>query len=127
MFPDANHMTNTTAIQPTEIKRLEAEGLSITWSDGRVDMLANSKLRLNCPCAVCLAARGDTSHERPIGSGKPRSALNVIQSSVEEETRLVKIWSLGNYALGMQWADGHNTGIYRFTYLRELAEETAVS
>ena len=29
---------------------------------------------------------------------------------------------VGNYALGLTWADGHNTGIYSFRFLRALGE-----
>ncbi len=27
---------------------------------------------------------------------------------------------MGQYAIQIQWSDGHNTGIYAFRYLREL-------
>jgi len=33
---------------------------------------------------------------------------------------LVKIASVGGYAIQPVWADGHNTGIYSFEYLRRL-------
>jgi DUF971 family protein len=35
---------------------------------------------------------------------------------------LVKIISVGGYAIQPAWADGHNTGIFSFEYLRRLAE-----
>jgi len=28
---------------------------------------------------------------------------------------------VGNYAIGLAWADGHTGGIYSFEYLRDLA------
>lgn len=28
----------------------------------------------------------------------------------------------GNYAIKVTWSDGHNTGLYRWDYLRELGE-----
>ena len=31
---------------------------------------------------------------------------------------------VGGYALQPRWADGHNTGIYSFTYLRRLAQHS---
>jgi DUF971 family protein len=40
---------------------------------------------------------------------------------------------VGNYALRIQWSDGHDTGLYTWKYLRELdellarGEEPAVS
>jgi DUF971 family protein len=45
----------------------------------------------------------------------------VIESTIAEETDLREIWGVGQYALGMRWGDGHDSGIYTFTYLRELA------
>jgi DUF971 family protein len=30
---------------------------------------------------------------------------------------------IGNYAYGIEFSDGHDTGIYTFEYLRELGEE----
>ncbi len=34
---------------------------------------------------------------------------------------LVKVVSVGGYAIQPVWADGHNTGIYSFDYLRRVA------
>jgi DUF971 family protein len=33
---------------------------------------------------------------------------------------LKEIEQVGNYAIGLAWADGHRGGIYSFEYLREL-------
>jgi ATP-binding protein involved in chromosome partitioning len=35
------------------------------------------------------------------------------------------ITSVGNYAIIVNWSDGHNTGIYSYTYLRALGERDA--
>ena len=35
---------------------------------------------------------------------------------------LREIEQVGNYALGLTWGDGHNTGIYSFRFLRGLCE-----
>jgi DUF971 family protein len=37
-----------------------------------------------------------------------------------EELKIDRIWAVGNYALGVAWGDGHNSGIYRFELLRDL-------
>lgn len=104
--------------KPLEIKRLGETGISISWSDGRVQNLTSKALRTNCPCAACLALRGDTSHDAPLSPKK--SLLRIVEASSTEETKLINIWGVGNYALGMQWADGHKTGIYTFEYLANL-------
>ena len=36
------------------------------------------------------------------------------------DPRLEKIEAVGNYAINLGWADGHDTGIYSYAYLREL-------
>jgi DUF971 family protein len=35
-------------------------------------------------------------------------------------TRLRNIEAVGNYAITIEWEDGHHFGIYRWDYLREL-------
>lgn len=110
-------------IQPKLIKRLGTAGLEITWSNGNISTLSSKLLRENCPSAVSLAKRGDPSHEKPLSPKK--SALNVISASAEEELRLEEVWSVGNYAIGLRWGDGHDSGIYTFEYLRSLAQSSA--
>jgi len=41
--------------------------------------------------------------------------------SVPLDIGLTRVWSVGNYALGMAFSDGHDTGIYTFKALRALA------
>jgi DUF971 family protein len=37
----------------------------------------------------------------------------------------LRAWNLiGGYALQPRWADGHDTGLYSFAYLRRLSEMT---
>jgi DUF971 family protein len=36
-----------------------------------------------------------------------------------EQTRLVDVAMVGGYAIAPTWADGHHTGYYTFTMLRE--------
>jgi DUF971 family protein len=49
------------------------------------------------------------------------SLLKIVKSEPkEEQIKIKKIWSIGQYAVGIEWGDKHNTGIYTFEYLREL-------
>jgi DUF971 family protein len=102
-----------------EVKRLEAGGLMVSWSDGSKMELSSLMLRKNCPCAVCAEERGEGGHRKPLGS--PRGLLRVVEHSAEEELRLKKITAVGNYAVRLHWADGHDTGIYTFALLRRLS------
>jgi len=42
-----------------------------------------------------------------------------------DNPRLESINAVGNYAISPRWADGHETGIYTFEYLRTLSEQSA--
>ncbi len=103
---------------PREIKRQGPNGLSISWSDGTTSHLSSERLRKECPCAECKEKRGDTTHAKPL-TGKKRS-LTIVESTVAEETDLKEIWGVGQYALGIRWGDGHDSGIYTFEYLKSL-------
>lgn len=104
---------------PSECKRNGKDGLTIVWSDGQRDEFSSETLRKNCPCAECREKRGDGSHATPLTPKK--SLLNVVESTKEEELALERIWLIGNYALGIAWGDGHDSGIYTFKLLAELS------
>jgi DUF971 family protein len=90
---------------PTAIKAPHgAENLEITWSDGQKSCLPHSILRGYCPCAGCQGHAGPIRF-RPGGNLELRELAPV-----------------GNYALGLTWGDGHNSGIFTYRYLRELAD-----
>jgi len=85
-----------------------AEGaLILRWCDGTGQRLADRDLRLACQCAQC---REEMSGARLLDP-----------ESVPLDTGLTRVWSVGNYALGMAFSDGHDTGIYTFKALRALA------
>lgn len=112
-----------TSISPTpvEIRRNGTSGLTIRWSDNVVSTLSSEALRRNCPCAGCREARGDGTHAKPL-TGKKRS-LAIVEASLDEELKLEKVWGVGQYAIGLEWGDGHSTGIYTYTALRELGTD----
>jgi DUF971 family protein len=100
-------------------------GIRLTFTDTENNEttfeIPSQILRKKCPCASCQQKRGDTSHDRPLTGGS--RLLRVISATSEEECKLEKIWLLGNYAIGMKWADGHDSGIYTFQFLRELSNQ----
>ena len=108
------------ALNPIEIRREPEFGLTIAWSDGNKTRIPKEALRKMCPCASCREARGDESHASPLAP-KKSSLLKVIEHTRDQELELKEIWAIGNYALGIEWGDGHNTGIYTYEYLQSLA------
>ena len=94
---------------PTHIKAPHgARTTEITWGDGRRAQYPNAVLRGLCPCAHCQGHGGTIT----------------MQEGGNAELRDIDM--VGNYALKLEWGDGHNTGLYSFRYLRELMERDDV-
>ncbi len=89
-------------IAPTE----DGARLRIRWSDGHDSEYEPRYLRLRCRCAACV----DEYTGRPLLD--PRG--------VPEDVYPLAIRYVGRYALGFEWSDGHDTGIYPFELLREI-------
>lgn len=121
------------APQPTAIERLTEDGrghrgigLLVTWSDGLRATLESNTLRKACPCATCKELSGDESHSKPLTSSEKKpNLLNIVSATDAESTNLERVWAVGNYAIGMRWQDGHDSGIYSYMYLRALSEQDA--
>lgn len=120
-------MTNCVQLTPRSIKRIKSSsglsgiGLEIEWMDGSRSTLESQKLRQACPCATCMALRGDQTHSSPL---LPKhSSLRVIEADLETEINLVHVRAVGSYGIGLTWGDGHDTGIYTYDSLRSLAED----
>ncbi len=88
----------------------DATGLTIRWAD-RTQTIDPRELRLACSCAAC----------RDEISGK--QLLN--PASVPLDVMPTRIWSVGNYALGIAFSDGHSSGIYPLTMLRRIESAEA--
>ena len=102
---------------PTRIHADRAAGtLEIDWADDHHTVYDAVALRWLCPCAYC---RGE--------AGMP-GWLDSAPSLTPEQTRLVDLHLVGNYAVSPHWADGHRTGYYPFRLLRDRCpceEDTA--
>jgi DUF971 family protein len=94
---------------PARIHADRAAGtLLIEWRDGHTTTYPASTLRWLCPCAYC---RGE--------AGLP-GWLDSAPTLSPDQTRLVDLALVGQYAVAPTWGDGHHTGFYTFTTLREL-------
>ena len=91
--------------------RRDARTLSVLWEDGHKDDFDVRDLRLACRCALCIEEM----------SGRPILDPKSIRPDVIPRT----IASVGNYAVSINWNDGHSTGIYSFEHLRAVAERGA--
>ncbi len=43
-------------------------------------------------------------------------------STIADDLSIIDLRLVGRYALTFQWSDGHQTGIYSFSFLRGLCE-----
>ena len=104
VFLDKAHMT------PVKIRLGEDGRLIIEWDDGRICHYRLPVLRRNCPCAGCATDRRDRGE-------------HYIPLYTKDALTLKNITPMGHYALQLSWKDGHDSGIYRFEFLRELCED----
>ena len=98
-------------MKPTSIKRISTTEIRITWEDGKETVHTLEQLRDNCPCAGC---SGETVLLHGYRPPKP-------DRTTPGRYELTDIRQVGSYAVQITWGDGHNTGIYTFERLRNLA------
>ncbi|MEI8310014.1 MAG: DUF971 domain-containing protein [Verrucomicrobiota bacterium] len=92
----------------TSVQKIGDE-LAVAWSDGLESYLPLEALRRKCPCAAC--------------AGEPDVTGLVIkppQNLVKGSFELVGWQTVGGYAIQPRWGDGHNSGLYTYSFLRSL-------
>lgn len=91
-------------------------GVDIAWADSHRSHYDFVYLREQCPCAMCdderrkkqdHAAHAPTTATTVLPMFKPRPGAQAAKS-------------VGNYALQIDFSDGHTTGIYSYDYLRSI-------
>lgn len=88
------------------------QGIALIWQDGREDFLSGEFLREQSPSAE---NRGEVDIlGQKWGGDGPRQFPGVSVTQWQK---------VGNYAVCFEFSDGHKTGIYSWTYLREIAEQ----
>jgi len=104
-------------IQPSKLE-ITAEGrLRIVWSDGQVREYSVGELRDACPCATC--------REKRSAPPPPSTALPILSAAEAAPLRIAAMNPVGRYAYGIEFSDGHDTGIFTLDSLREMGEEVA--
>jgi ATP-binding protein involved in chromosome partitioning len=89
---------------PDEIIGLLRSKITFKWPDGHETAYPARELRLRCRCAGCVEET----------SGRPL----LDPAKVPETVRAKRIELVGQYAITIEWSDGHSTGIYNFRDLR---------
>ena len=92
---------------PTELKVDKDRGLlTVSFDDDATFSLSAELLRVMSPSAE---VQGHSPEERVTVPGK-------------KGVRILRLEPVGNYAARIVFDDGHDTGLYTWTYLRELGE-----
>ncbi len=92
---------------PESIDVTERGELRIVWPGGPEVLLPPAQLRDQCPCAAC------------IEEGTGRKILD--PATIPADIRPLEIRPVGNYAVQIQWSDGHGSGIYTWATLRRAS------
>jgi DUF971 family protein len=91
-------------------------GVDITWADNHTSHYDFAYLRDECPCATCNDKR--VQQEHPSAKSAPISspALPMYKPKMRAQSAT----QVGNYAVQINFNDGHNTGIFSYEHLRTI-------
>jgi len=94
--------------QPVEIRlRKKSRQLAIDFDDGNQFELSFEFLRVHSPSAE---VRGHGQGQEVLQTGKENVQINALEP-------------IGNYAIRIIFDDGHDTGLYSWSYLYELGRD----
>ena len=97
---------STPQARPANMRLLDDGTLYIKWDDNLESRMPPRWLRARCPCAACVEK---WTGKRTVG-----------EEQVSPEVKPRKMAPVGNYAIQIDWSDGHTTGIYSWDYLLKL-------
>lgn len=95
-------------MKPVEIKVSRKNGLQLMWEDKNETKVSLKKLREFCPCATCLTIR-------------EKQSTAYIPIFNDSQILVRDIQTVGSYAINIKWKDGHDTGIYEYSFLKKLS------
>lgn len=98
-------------VYPLHLDLKRSEALTIHWSDGRVSVYPVAYLRRMSPSA-------DAIQQRDALAANPLTVLP--SSSGAGPLRAERLEPVGRYAVRIVFSDGHATGLYTWSYLREI-------
>jgi prepilin-type processing-associated H-X9-DG protein len=90
-------------------------GVDVAWADGHSSHFDFPYLREHCPCATC-----NDEREKKESFGGPVLAPSAVLPMYKPKARAQAATQVGNYAIQINFSDGHSTGIYSYDYLRTL-------
>jgi len=98
-------------MRPVDIQTIGQE-LAVKWDDGSESFISLEKLRRHCPCAGC---KGEMDVMGNVYKNPDRPLT-------PQAFHLRRLATVGGYAVQPFWADGHQSGLFAFDYLRRVAD-----
>jgi len=98
--------------KPTHLDLEKERGLTVTWADGTVSFYPIAYLRKRSPSADQRALDEQIQHN-PLTVLPASSASPQTLTAVDAEL-------VGRYAIRIRFSDGHDTGIFSWSYLRDI-------
>ena len=102
-------------LRPQKLEMRGQNRLYIEWNDGQKREITLADLRAACPCATCRERRAAPPAQTP-------GLLPVLSLAEARPLAIAGMKPVGNYAYGIAFSDGHDTGIYTLELLRSLGE-----
>ena len=91
--------------------------MDITWADNHTSHYDFAYLRDECPCATCNEKR-DQDQQHHASKSAPLSSP--VLPMYKPKIRAQSATQVGNYAVQINFNDGHNTGIFSYEHLRAI-------
>ena len=88
--------------------KFDEKAVHLRWKNGEELTVTNHDLRLSCRCALCVNELTGEQMQKP--------------SDIKPDIQPKEIFPLGNYAIGINWNDGHASGIYPYKSIRNLCK-----
>lgn len=113
-------------LTPVRLDLKKDRGLAVEWSDGSTSYYSIAYLRRMSPSADMKRLREEMARnpltvlpssgaDRGTRDGNPDAGGSGRAAIVATSAELV-----GNYAIRIEFSDGHATGLYSWAYLREI-------
>jgi DUF971 family protein len=108
--------------KPADIKvRVSSgAGVDIVWADQHSSHYDFTYLREQCPCAMCDDERRKKENMATHAGSSPGSSPSSVLPLYKPRPTARAAKAVGNYALQIDFSDGHTTGIYSYDYLRTI-------
>lgn len=101
-------MTNTTELHPVEVRLKDGRTwLSVTWDNGATHDFPATLLR-----------------ERARDANSVRFAIDGWAVPPAADLTIAAVEPIGNYAIRLAFSDGHDRGIFPWSYLTDIASSS---